>query len=375
MTSTAQPVGNIPRLEEILGQSDFDVVVAISPENTAYTSGVFIGSQRGIRDRLALVVWPKAGAPAMIVCTIEEPQARAESFIADVRSYVEFKTSPIEVLVDVLREMGLERSRIGFESHYLSAHFFEEMITALPSATFVGCDELFSEVRMIKTGEEIARLTHAAQRTERALLATYATIHSGESEKSMTDRLANAMMLSGAHMINFLYINAGPNTGYPHCLGTTYPCKTGDIVKTDCGATYDGYISDVARTGVLGKPSEEQRSIYARLLEIHHECIDMVRPGTRASDIFAAMTKGHQRAGLPFPLPHAGHSVGMAGHETPILSPFDHTELQPNMMFYVETRVRWLGKVGYHIEDLVLTNDGAPTVLTGFFPTNSLFEI
>jgi Xaa-Pro dipeptidase len=370
-----RPFGNIARLEKILGQSELDAVVAMSPENTPYTSGVFIWSQRVIPDRLALVVWPQKGQPTLIVCSIEEPQARAESFIVDVRSYIEFKMSPIEALIDVLKEKGLENGRIGFESHYLSAHFFKEMSTALPDAKFVGCDQLFAEVRMIKTDEEIARLTHAAQRTERALLATYATIKAGETEKNMTDRLANYMMLAGAHAVNFLYINAGLNTGYPHCLGTSYQCNPGDIVKADCGATFDGYVSDVARTGVLGRASEEQRSIYARLLQIHRECIDLVRPGNRAADIFAAMQSGHQKADLPFPLPHAGHSVGLAGHETPILSPFDYTQLQPKMMFYVETRVRWLGKVGYHIEDLVLVNDGAPTVVTGFFGTDSLFEV
>jgi Xaa-Pro aminopeptidase len=375
MTCTNQPFGNITRLKEILGQSEFEAVVAMSPENTPYTSGVFIWSQRGIRDRLAVTVWPKTGQPVMIVCSIEEPQARTESFIADVRSYVEFKTSPIEILVSVLKEMGLENSRIGFESHYLSAHFFNEMTSALPNANFVGCDELFAEVRMIKTDEEIARLTRAAQRTERALLATYSTIRVGETEKSMTDRLAGNMMQAGADTVNFLYINAGPNTGYPHCLGTSYQCSVGDIVKTDCGGTFEGYVSDIARTGILGRASEEQQSIYARLLQIHHECIDLVRPGNRASDIFAAMKKGHEKADLPFPLPHAGHSVGLTAHETPILSPFDHTELQPKMMFCVETRVRWLGTVGYHIEDLILVNDGAPTVVTGFFGTDSLFEI
>lgn len=375
MTSSHLPIGNLSRLNDLLQHSEFDAIVAVSPENVAYSTGVFIQSQRAIRDRLAILVLPKSGEPTLIVCNIEEPQARAESFVQDIRGYAEFKTSPIALLIDVLKEKGITSSRIGFEAQYLTALYYRELIAGLSNAAFGDCDTLFARARMIKTSAEIDLLTRAAQRTERALLATYSTIRVGETEKSMADRLANNMLLVGAQTNNFLFINAGPNTGYPHCLGTDYKCRIGDIVKTDCGGTFDGYLSDIARTGVVGKPSEEQTSIYNRLLEVHRECIDLVRPGNCACDIFQAMRDGHKRVNLHFPLPHAGHSVGLAGHETPILSPVDRTEIEENMMFCVETRVRWLGEVGYHIEDLVLVTDGAPRILTTFFDTGHLFEI
>lgn len=235
---------------------------------------MFIGSQRSIRDRLALVVWPQSGEPTIIVCSVEEPQTRAESFIKDVRSYVEFKTSPIDVLVDVLKEKGLDNSNLGIELHYLTAHYFQQVTSSLPKVSVAACDTLLAEARMIKTDEEIARLTQGARATERALLATYITIRTGETEKSMTNRLADAMMLVGAETTNFLYISAGPNTGYPHCLGTDYECMTGDVVKTDCGGTFSGYVSDVARTGVIGKPSDEQSTIYL-LKFVDHKCFGM----------------------------------------------------------------------------------------------------
>ena len=370
------PISNIERLKTLLEQSELDAIVAVSPENVTYTCGVTIWTQRSIRDRLAIVVWPRAGNPSVIVCNIEEPQTRAESFIQDVRSYIEFRVSPIEVLADVLREKGLAAGNIGVEFHYLSAHYADELRTLMPDARLVECDRLFAQTRMIKTDEEIRRLTHAARSTERALLATFATTHVGETEKSMAERLSANILLSGASKTEFFYINAGPNTGYPHSAAGQYQCRAGDIVKADCGGFYDGsFISDVARTGVIGKASEEQRSIWDRLQQVHHACISNARKGKRACDIFAAMTKEMARVELHFSLPHAGHSVGLTAHETPILSPMDQTEIEPNMTFYIETRVRWPGKVGYHIEDLVVVSEQGPTVLTGAFNNSQLFEI
>lgn len=45
------------------------------------------------------------------------------------------------------------------------------------------------------------------------------------------------------------------------------------------------------------------------------------------------------------------------------------------MCFYVETRVRWPGKEGYHVEDLVQVTDGDPIVHSRFFPSEWLFEM
>ena len=56
-------LGNLDVLSREVAASDFDAIVAMSPENVPYTSGVLLWTQRTIRDRLALVVWPRDGDP------------------------------------------------------------------------------------------------------------------------------------------------------------------------------------------------------------------------------------------------------------------------------------------------------------------------
>ncbi len=58
-----------------------------------------------------------------------------------------------------------------------------------------------------------------------------------------------------------------------------------------------------------------------------------------------------------------------------MLAKLDDTPLQPNMVFAVETRVRWPGREGYHIEDLVVIRDDGPEVITTFMDTSRLMEI
>lgn len=228
---------------------------------------------------------------------------------------------------------------------------------------------------MIKTPAEIEILKKAGTATEKALLATYATIEVGETEKSMANRLAASMMHCGLDEVSFLYINAGPNTGYPHCTPASYQAQRGDIVKSDVGGRYLGYPSDVARTAVIGKPTSTQLSIYDRLVQVHAETIEMARPGNRACDLFNAAVKSYAAHDISFKLPHAGHGFGLEGHEKPLLNALEQTVFQPNMIICIETRVRWVGKEGYHIEDLIHITPEGPQVLTRFFDSRTLFVI
>jgi len=368
--------GNPDGVRQALQRTDFDAVVAVSPENVPYIAQTVIETQRGLRDRLVLVLWPKQQEPTLIVCTIEEPQAREESWIKDVRGYVEFKTSPVVALAEVIRERGLERGKIAIELEYLSASYFADLKQAVPHATFVAAQPFFAGVRKIKTSEEIAAIEEGALATERALLATYATIRPGEPESSMRTRLITNLLLCGAESISFAFINAGGNAGFPHKIAGAYQCVVGDTVKSDVGGYWNGYVSDVGRTGIVGAPSAKQADIWARLCEVQRATIDQLRPGNTPAQVFETMKKTMAKVNLPFPLPHAGHGIGIAVHEDPILNPFDRSELRPNMVFMVESRVRWPNAEGYHMEDLVIVRESAPKVATGaIFTTDRLFAI
>lgn len=359
-------MGNIEALGREVADSGLDAVVAVSPENVSYTAGAFIWTQWSIRDRLALVVIPSHGEPTFIVCAVEEPFARSKSWIRDIRTYVEFKTSPVEVLAEVLKEKGLSSGHVGMEMKYMVAHYYNELLRLMPSARFSPCEGVFDQARMVKTSQEVGLMTRAGLATEKALLATYVTSTPGEAERNLVQRLATNMMHAGADKPMFLYLTVGPNSGFAHPDPTDYRAQVGDVIKTDCGARFSGYLSDVARTAVLGKCTEQQRSIYRRLYQVHMETIAALRVGNRACDVYNAHAEGMKRVDLPFSLPHCGHSIGIAGHETPMLTPWEQTPLRRDMMVCIETRARWPGKEGYHIEDLIRLTDGAPQRLTTF---------
>jgi Xaa-Pro aminopeptidase len=58
-----------------------------------------------------------------------------------------------------------------------------------------------------------------------------------------------------------------------------------------------------------------------------------------------------------------------------MLAAVDDTPLAPNMVFAVETRVRWPGVHGFHIEDLVVIRNDGPEIITNFMETSRLLEL
>jgi Xaa-Pro aminopeptidase len=375
MKKPEQVMGDMARLRRTIDESDFDAVVAVSPENVRYAGDVHIGSQSIIRDRLALIVWASGREPIFIVCQVEEGFVRQESWIEDIRGYKEFVTSPVTMLADTLRELGLSKGRIGLETEYLAAKYYNQLMEEMPGIQAESCEDLFTRVRMYKTPREIEMLTKAYVSTEKALMATYINVQVGETEKSMANRLADNIMHAGADCAHFYHINAGPNTGFPHMPPSSYQVKKNDIVKADCGGLFSEYQSNIGRTAKMGKPNEEDNSYWKRLREIHHKVADMLRPGNTGRQLFEEAARLHEKVDIPFPYAHNGHSIGLQVHEHPIISPHDDIAYEPGMVSTVETRVRWVGKVGYHMEDLYLITEGAPVLLSDYFDNEEILVI
>lgn len=368
-------VGDVARLKTMIEASDFDAVIACSPENVRYTGDVMIDTQATIRDRLAFIVWAKGRDPVYVLCQVEEGYVRQQSWIGEFRCYKEFATRPIDVLADLLTDLGLERSHVALEVEYLATLYHRQLQERLPGLTIGAAEPTFRAARMRKSAREVETLQRGYRGTEKAMFATYISTTEGENEFSLYRRLADGILLSGADSVAFNHINAGPNTGFPHASPTTYQVKAGDIVKADSGGYYDNYYSNVGRTARMGKPTEEERDLWKRLREIHHEIADMLRPGNTGRQLFEHAAVLHERHGIPFPFAHNGHSIGLEAHERPLIGPNEDIPYEAGMVSTVETRVRWVGKAGYHNEDLYLITDGAPVLLSDAFDNEEILVI
>ena len=220
---------NFDCIRSRMDEADLDVLVATSFENVAYLSRAVIITQRQIPERLAAVIVPRQGEPVLVVCTIEESLARRDSRIPDIRGYVEFSRSPVDLIAEVVQEKGGTGGRIGIETQVLSVHYFRELERALPGATFKSADDFLAALRMVKQPEEIALLEKAALATDAAIRAAYEKGRAGISDTFIANALVSGIQFSGADSIAFLTLGSGPSAALAHPAPMNRVLEAGDV--------------------------------------------------------------------------------------------------------------------------------------------------
>ena len=357
---------NVERFEAILAESGLDALVASSLENVSYLSGARMVMQRLIPDRLALLLWPGQGDPAIVLCKGEDVACRPDCWIEDMRSYTEFVTSPVDLLADIVAEKGLARGRLGLEKHSLPSAYVDRLRKRLPGATLVDCGDLMDRARMIKTADEIDALAQAGRATDLAIRGAFERATIGDSEKKVADEITAGVTSAGADVLNFMFLGTGTRSFEWHARPGATRLEAGHVLHTDVAGNFIGYWSDLARTAFVGSPSPRQRDIYDRLYQTHVETLEAVQPGLRAGDLYAICEAAYQKVGLPFQMAHLGHGLGLGLHEHPMLKPTTDELLQPGMVLCIEPAYLDPGVAGYHIEDLVLVTDDGREVLTDY---------
>jgi Xaa-Pro aminopeptidase len=356
----------LTRFIQALKNSEFDVVVAASPENTWYFSEAIIDTQRSLPERLALVVWAaRTEDPIYIVCTNEEVQARRDGWIRDLRGYVEYQQSPMQLLADAVIELGGSRGTVGIEKHFLNARYYEELIGLLPAASLSEAGHFFDRVRAVKTPNEIRQLEEAALVTDRAIGKVFQGARAGMTERQVGAMLTSELILGGAEMQAFQVLGAGINTCSTHHRAGDYIIRHGDVMRTDFGGVFpQGYSSDLARTIVAGRASQRQRDVYATLWEEHERLISMMKPGVSCREIFESHRTRWEALGWPMSRPHIGHSLGIGLHEYPLIMPSENDVLQPGMCISIEPNHMIPSTEKYHVEDLVVIEETGARVLS-----------
>lgn len=375
MKTMNEAIGDLGRLKKMIDESGHDAVIACSPENVRYVGDVMISTQYAIRDRLAFIVWPAGGDPVYVLCAVEEGYVRERSWITEFRGYKEFVTRPMDVLADLLEELGLAKGQVAMEQEFVATLYQQQLAERLPELRVSPAEPIFRRARMLKSPREVETLQRGFRGTEKAMMATYITATVGQDEFSLSRHLADGILRSGAETVAFNYINAGPGTGYPHAAPSGYQIQDGDILKADSGGYYDDYYSNVGRTARMGKPTDKEVDLWKRLRAIHHEVADMLRPGNTGADLFERARILHEKHDIVFPYAHNGHSIGLEVHERPLISPHEDIPYEAGMVSTVETRVRWVGKAGYHMEDLYLITDGAPVLLSDAFDNEEILVV
>ena len=211
---------------------------------------------------------------------------------------------------------------------------------------------------MVKTPSEIEAIRDIGTAAERIAREVCERFGAGSSEREIANFVAERYAEAGGDGLTMLVVGSGPRSAAVNAPATDRRLEAGDMLRLDIIGTKARYHSDVARTAVVGEPTEEQQRVYDLLHGVHRCCLDALRPGVLTSDVYAIYRKAMDEAGLP-PYHFVGHGLGITLHEDPFVNALKDVPLEPGMVLCIEPLTLLEGRFGVQIEDEVLiTADG-----------------
>lgn len=364
----------IARLLGTVQRAGLDAIIAFSPENVAYASGVMVPSQGLMRWRHAIFIMTADGRTSMIAVDMEATTVQAQEGINDLRIYREFIDDPMLSLADALKEFGLERGRVGVELEYLPARDYAALRGALPGVTWVAADAIFNKSRQVKTSKERALLRALSKLTDRAIGDALKQAQVGMSERELASRLLASLFAGGAESYKLMIIASGERSQYPNVGPTERELRRGDLIRMEIFGQQEGYLAGVCRTAVVGEPTAEQEKIWSNLIECKYLVMDLIKPGAECRAIYQSFLKKFGALGFE-PISFVAHGIGLHLHEEPYMGRYGDETLAEGMVGAFEPLVYIPGRFGLQNKDMFAVSHTGCELLSDVTPTDSLLRV
>lgn len=251
---------------------------------------------------------------------------------------------------------------------------------------------------ILKTLEEIKKIEKANQiiaRLYRDVLPSYikAGISTKELDQIVEDYIRSQGAIPGCIGVQGLY-NEFPaatcisvNEEVVHGIPGERILREGDIVSVDTVTILDGYYGDSAYTYAVGEIDEESKKLLEITKKSRELGIEQAVIGNRIGDIGHAIQKFVEKEGFSVVRDYAGHGVGLAMHEDPMIPNFGRAgrglKIENGMVLAIEPMINvgsykvvlhpdgWTvstkdGKRSAHFEHSIAIVDGKPIILSGF---------
>ncbi len=361
--SEAERLARIEKARRLMVENGIDAMLLEGGTSMFYYTGVRWGNS----ERTFAVVIPARGELAWVTPAFEEARARELiKFGKDIRAWQE-NESPYRVIAGILRDRGVA-GKVGIEER-LRFFIHDGVRQEAPSLQFVSATPVTAGCRMMKSAAEIALMQRASDITLQAIGTTLGALKEGMTNHDVNAQVAEASNRLGGTADGALVI-FGKYTAFPHGSVQPQKLREGDVVLVDAGCKVEGYVSDITRTTVFGKPTQRMHDVWD--VEKHAQSAafaaatvgatcESVDAAARAVIVAAGFGPDYKVPGLPH---RTGHGIGLDGHEWTNFVRGNTTRIQPGMCFSNEPTISIYGEFGIRLEDCLHITESGPKMFT-----------
>jgi Xaa-Pro dipeptidase len=353
--------------EQMRGRS-LDALLVTTPENICYLSGY---QTPGYYCKQCLLV-PAEGDAIHVTRATEETNAKALSWIEQTTSYMDDQ-EPVELFAQVLGGHGFSKARIGVEKQgwFFPVADLEQLQGRLADAAFVDGSMLVEACRLVKSDAEIAYILQAAQAACAGMQAGIEAVRVGVNEDGVAAEVQRVVTAMGSEYPGLpIFVASGVRTSYAHATWSGRRLEPGDPVLLEISGCYKRYSGALMRSGTLGEPSAQLRSMADAAIGALDDMLKAIRPDRPLGEVWEVWARSLERRGFQGRFKRTGYSIGVnfppdwgEGH---ILS-FKRGEqrlLKENMTFHIPSIVKIFGLADSGFSETVRVTHNGCALLT-----------
>ncbi|WP_437226903.1 M24 family metallopeptidase [Planctomicrobium sp. SH661] len=251
----------------------------------------------------------------------------------------------------------------------LDPEFYEFSSNQSPGASpYLDLGSMLRSLRRVKHADELALLKECMAAGEAGQARLFEVVREGVSELEIYTEVHKAANLAAGRPaivygdFRACFAAEPKNGGLPKNGGRKL--QKGDLFVLDYSVVLDGYRSDFTNTVSVGTPSSDVLELFALCQAGMQEGEKVLRAGVRAADVHKAVASPYVQAGrAEIFTHHAGHGIGLAHPEPPILVPLSTDTLEAGNVITLEPGAYVEGVGGMRIErNFLITESGYETL-------------
>ena len=365
------------RVRRAMKEKNIDALVARAPDNVLYLTNYW--TMKGYD----IVVFPQEGDPTLVVVEPQFREAQRTAWNKDVR-YFNFyhpkdprppTARSLDLCLEVLRERKLT-GRIGVELSQ-GSQICDRMVGE-PTVSTQGYFDAFrgvgkevldgavvlSDLRMIKTPQEIERMRLANELAAIGMAYARANVRPGMKESEVAAMIEGHIHSVGvgykdkvamARAFTLVWSGKGIAT---FTATSNRPVQEHEPTLVEIWVCADGYWTDLTKNIAPSTLTPEYNRLLDLLLKIFNEAIGVVRDGAPMGEIDKVIRARIDEAGYAGQPSHpVAHGVGARAHEAPYSHRAAPGTMKRNMVLAIEPGIYWEGGGGLRLEDNFLVTD------------------
>ena len=231
----------------------------------------------------------------------------------------------------------------------------------LSNARFIEASDLVDEIKAVKSAEEIELLRRTAAMQDACMAAAFAAMKPGMKDievAAVAERTGHDYgSEQGLFMCASGPIGTAPLQANRHFQNRTI--QAGDqlsLLVESNGA--GGYYTELGRTAVLGKASQEMKDEFAFVIEARNFTLKLLKPGASGKEIWDAYNQFMRQNKRPEEKRLYCHGQGYDMVERPLVRFDEPMKLKANMVLSCHPTYALAGSFNWACDDYLITASG-----------------